>query len=82
MSSGGIKKLDIYRKLGVREVWFWRKGRIELFALRDERYENISASEVLIGLDHELLARFVGVKPMTRALREYRRALQGAAGGG
>ena len=36
VSSGGIKKLDIYRKLGVREVWFWRKGRIELFALRDE----------------------------------------------
>lgn len=27
-TSGGINKLDVYGALGVREVWFWRKGRI------------------------------------------------------
>src|SRR5450432_810573 len=32
-TSGGLDKLDVYRKLGVREVWFWRRGRIALFAL-------------------------------------------------
>lgn len=26
-THGGLDKLDIYAKLGVGEVWFWRKGR-------------------------------------------------------
>ena len=26
-TSGGIDKLEIYRRLGVGEVWFWRDGR-------------------------------------------------------
>ena len=27
-TRGGINKLEIYRRLGVREVWFWIKGKI------------------------------------------------------
>jgi len=80
VSSGGVDKLEIYRRLGVREVWSWRDGRIEVHALRGEAYAPIARSEVLAGLDLELLLRFVDVKPMTRAVREYRRALQEAGG--
>src|SRR5262245_31629794 len=29
----GIDKLEIYRKLGVEEVWYWRKGAIEIYVL-------------------------------------------------
>ena len=28
-TSGGIDTLEIYRRLGVGEVWFWTRGRIE-----------------------------------------------------
>lgn len=27
--SGGMNKLEIYRALGVAEVWHWRRGRID-----------------------------------------------------
>ncbi len=37
-TSGRIDKLDIYRKLGVAEVWYWRQGRIQPYGLRGERY--------------------------------------------
>src|SRR5215471_14081248 len=37
-TSGGIDKLEIYRRLGVREVWFWIAGRISIFALAGDRY--------------------------------------------
>src|ERR1051325_1950290 len=30
---GGIDKLEIYEQLGVEEVWFWRKGVIEIYVL-------------------------------------------------
>jgi Uma2 family endonuclease len=78
-TSGRIDKLEIYRKLRVREVWFWRDGKLDLFALRGDRYEAITGSEVLVGIDHAQLLEFLDVRPMTRAVLDYRRALRGEA---
>src|SRR5207237_4818123 len=50
-TSGGLNKLEIYRKLGVREVWFWRRGRLTVHALRGDTYLEIPASEILSGID-------------------------------
>src|SRR5689334_13125829 len=33
LTSGGIPKLEIYRRFKVPEVWFWRAGHLELFVL-------------------------------------------------
>lgn len=38
-------------------------------------YERTTNSEVLPGIDLGLLARFIDVRPMTRAVREYRAAI-------
>lgn len=81
-TSGGIDKLEVYKKLGVREVWYWRRGRIQPHVLRGERYEAVQRSEVLPGIDLALLATFVD-RPMTsQAIREYRAALQANATSG
>jgi Uma2 family endonuclease len=76
-TSGGIDKLEVYRKLGVREVWYWRRGRISVHVLRGERYEAVPASEALPGIDLEQLASFVDRPTTSAAIVEYRRALQG-----
>jgi Uma2 family endonuclease len=78
-TSGGLDKLAVYGELGIGEVWFWESGRIRLFALRGRAYEPLAASDVLAGLDHDQLAAFVEVTPMTRAVREYRQALRAAS---
>jgi Uma2 family endonuclease len=75
-SAGGVNKLDAYRPLGVREVWFWRNGRIDVFILRDTEHVQAPRSEILAGLDLDQLVRFIDIKPMTRAVREYRAALR------
>ena len=75
-STGGVNKLDAYQPLGIREVWFWKGGRIEAFALRDNRYVPLPGSEVLPGIDLDELARYIDIKPMTRAVTEYRAALK------
>jgi Uma2 family endonuclease len=79
-TSGGIDKLEVYRKLGVREVWYWRRGTIQPYALRGERYEAIPTSEVLPGIDLLLLAGFLDRKTTSRAIREYRLALKRVSG--
>lgn len=78
-TSRSVNKLDVYRKLGVAEVWIYQRGAFTLHALREEQYELIAASEVLPGVDLELLAKYVDVKPMTRAVRAYRAALRSRA---
>src|SRR5262249_11128845 len=40
-TSSGIEKLEVYRKLGIREVWVWRKRQLSVYGLRDERYEEL-----------------------------------------
>jgi Uma2 family endonuclease len=55
-TSGGINKLEIYRRLRVPEVWFWNKpNQIDIQRLVGDRYERVESSAFLPGLDVALL---------------------------
>jgi len=65
VTSGGINRLGLYRRLGVREVWFWQNESSFLDYLREELpfqfqqtsgYERIERSEILPNLNINLLA--------------------------
>jgi len=75
-TSGGIDKLDVYRKLGVPEVWYWAKGAIRVYRLRGERYVTVRASIALRGIDVVMLASFLDRPTTSRAIRDYRAALR------
>lgn len=75
-TSGGLDKRDIYRKLGVAELWFWRRGRIIVYVLRGEAYEESPHSELLRGIDLGELAGFLDRPTASRAILDYRAVLQ------
>lgn len=80
ITSGGIRKLEIYRRLGAREVWFWINGRIWVYVLVDGRYEERETSVVLPGIQLRELERIIAgtsEEDQTAAVREYRRVLRG-----
>jgi Uma2 family endonuclease len=77
-TAGGIDKLDVYRKLRVSEVWIWQDGRILVHVLRGLRYEEVSSSEALSGIDLEQLVSFLDRPTASQAIRDYRAALRGA----
>jgi Uma2 family endonuclease len=74
-TSGGVRKLDIYAGLGVREVWFWRRGRITVHELVGDAYVERSESVVLAGIDLVQLTTFLDRPTASQAIREYRAAL-------
>ena len=74
-TRGGVDKLEIYRKLGVDEVWYWRKGVIEIYVLAGEKFERSPRSRILPGLDLGLLASMLDRDTLTQAVRDFRRAL-------
>jgi Uma2 family endonuclease len=75
-TSGGIDKRDLYHRFRVREIWFWRRGRITVHAYRARGYQEIAASEVLPEIDLAQLASFLDRPTMTKAVRAYRAALR------
>jgi Uma2 family endonuclease len=77
VTSGGIDKLVAYAPLGVREVWFWRGDRFELYGLSDRAYSPIARSALLPQLDVEELARHVRMRDQADAARAWWEALGG-----
>ena len=75
-TSGGLEKLEIYRGLGVREVWVWERGELGVYVLYGERYRRAERSKVLPDLDIDLLMSFTHGKSQTQAVRAYRAALR------
>jgi Uma2 family endonuclease len=75
-TRAAIDKLDVYRKLGVREVWIWNAGTLSVFSLQDTTYVRLDRSTLLPGIDLAELLRFIDIRPMTRAVSEFRAALR------
>jgi Uma2 family endonuclease len=79
-TSGGINKLEVYRKLGVREVWFFERGKLRFFALRreaDDVYREIPRSELLPQLPIDVLLTCMKEPDQTSAVRALRAAVAG-----
>jgi Uma2 family endonuclease len=77
-TSGGIEKLEIYRRLRVSEVWVWDQGTIQVHVLTGEHYEPAARSHVFPDLDVELLASFLDRPTALQAVKAFRAALEDA----
>jgi Uma2 family endonuclease len=71
-----LDKLEVYRGLGVREVWIFRQGQFSIVALRDNRYETIAASEVFPEVELATIARYAVMPDQPTALRGFRDELR------
>ena len=47
VTSGLVDKLEIYRGLGVAEVWQWQSGRLLICRFRSVGYEVVRESPLL-----------------------------------
>ncbi|WP_448600216.1 Uma2 family endonuclease [Thermoleptolyngbya sp.] len=68
VASGGVNRLERFRRLGVPEVWFWQGDRLSIYHLWEQSpeqfpqtagYELIQRSELLPELDVECLSECV-----------------------
>ncbi|MCL1475041.1 Uma2 family endonuclease [Argonema antarcticum] len=77
-SSGGINKLEAYKRLKIKEVWFWEDGVLEIYHLRGEGnefyYEKISSSEEVKGIDLDLLLRCINMVNHVDAIKTFQQA--------
>ena len=70
-TSGGIEKLEVYRRLRIAEVWLWEKGALVPFVLKAGQYARARKSGLVPELDFALLSRFSLREDQDRAAREF-----------
>jgi len=75
-SSGGIDKLEVYRGLGVPEVWFWENGTLRFHLLRGSAYIPSPRSSLLPDLDPALIVRFMAGRSQSGAVKDLRETLR------
>jgi Uma2 family endonuclease len=78
-ASGGIDKLEAYKRLKIAEVWFWEDGVLEIYHLRGDgnqlHYEPVKTSEAVPGIDLELLLRCINIVNHVDAVRTWQQAI-------
>ena len=77
LTSGGVRKLELYQRFKVPEVWFWRLGKLEIHVLRKggSGYDAVRKSRLLPRLDTALLVRCVAIESWLEARRTFRKGL-------
>jgi Uma2 family endonuclease len=75
-TSGSIDKLEIYRRLTVGEVWFWKDGVLAVHVLAAGQYQQAERSTLFPSLDLQLLCTFLDRRSATEAMRDFRDALR------
>ena len=74
-SSGSIDKLEVWQKLGAKEVWFWRHGELAVFVRKGDAFASARRSALIPALDLELIVRCMHEKTQTAAVKALRTAL-------
>ncbi|MGB3786547.1 MAG: Uma2 family endonuclease [Phormidesmis sp.] len=78
LTSGGLEKLEVYKGLGVQEVWFWENQSFSVYGFIDAEtgYEKLDNSRLLPQIDLPLLSQFIDQPSQTKAVRAFRQALR------
>ncbi|HUS33485.1 MAG TPA: Uma2 family endonuclease [Kofleriaceae bacterium] len=69
--SHGMRKIEIYRRLGVREVWVIDKGGLTINALWGERYIVRPKSRLFPDLDVAVLMEYAQLEDQDDAVRAF-----------
>ncbi|MDJ1183563.1 Uma2 family endonuclease [Roseofilum casamattae] len=75
VTSGGIDVLEVYRRVGVPEVWFWEDGTIAVYSLQSTGYKLVKNSRILPDLELRSLEFYSRMSDQYDAVNEFMRSL-------
>lgn len=76
ITSGGIDTLEIYRRLGVKEVWIWKDNKLNIYCLSNNNYRQEEKSILFPKLDIKLLEKLAVAESPRKAIKELRQTVR------
>ncbi|MGK7894459.1 MAG: Uma2 family endonuclease [Xenococcus sp. (in: cyanobacteria)] len=59
-SSGSIKDLEKYKKLGIKEVWVWdKKNELKIYYLINSEYQEKNSSFFVKGINLQIMKKYI-----------------------
>ncbi|KKI99135.1 Uma2 family endonuclease [Prochlorothrix hollandica] len=71
VTSGNINALEIYRRIGIPEVWFYEEGELTVYSLKEDQYTQVSRSHLLPDLNLEVLTKYMSYHDQYDAVTEF-----------
>jgi Uma2 family endonuclease len=71
VTSGDINILEIYRRIGIVEVWFYQDNLLRVFSLKNEQYFQVDKSQLLPELNLEVLTKYINYPDQYDAVTEF-----------
>ncbi|MEM8542513.1 MAG: Uma2 family endonuclease [Cyanobacteria bacterium P01_H01_bin.119] len=76
ITRGLVDKLEIYRGLGIAEVWIWQDKMFTIYCLNSGKYVESPSSQLLPNLDMALLTAYVKPQQQFDAVMAFRNQLR------
>lgn len=76
VTSGGVDRLEGYKRMGVAEVWYWEDGVLTVYRLRSQGYEQVKNTELVPGFPIVLFTRYITYHDQYDAVTEFLAAIQ------
>ena len=71
ITSGGVDRLEGYRRMGVAEVWYWEDGMLAIYCLRSQGYEKVNNTELVKDFPLDLFKRYITYHDQYDAVTEF-----------
>jgi len=76
-TSGGVNKLEVYQRLGIREVWYFQNNKFTVYHLQNKTYQEMPNSLLLPDLDLSMLAEYAIFPEPLEAALAFREKIKG-----
>jgi len=76
VTSGGIDRLEGYRRIGVTEVWYWEDGVLTIHRLQNQRYEQVKNTELVKDFPVDLFTQHLIYPDQYDAVTNFLEAIQ------
>ncbi len=70
-SSGGVDRLEGYRRMGVKEVWFWDDGTLKIFALETAGYKEVENTRLIEDFPLQSFLKYINYHDQFDAVDEF-----------
>lgn len=75
ISSGDISILEIYRRIGIPEVWFYQNSLLTFYTLKNNQYIQVNKSQLLPELDLENFTKYINYLDQYDAVTDFLNSL-------
>lgn len=71
ITSGDINILEIYRRIGISEVWFYQDNLLTVYLLKDGQYTKVNKSQLLPELNIEIFNKYINYSDQYDAVTDF-----------